>query len=180
MAIRPILQHPKDNQILRIKSADVTNFTEAKKIASDLIDTLNSSRIPGAGLSGAQIGVNLNIFVARKFFNENDNDSKYQDFIIINPKFKNKSQEKSKSLEACLSIEDVYGFVERHKKVGITYLDLTGKSQILRTGGFLSFVIQHEMDHLNGVLFIDKLIDNKTYTEKQIDSMFRHKEVRAD
>ena len=151
-----------------------------EKIAKDLVDTLNSSKIPGAGLSAPQIGINKRIFIARKFFNEDDNESKYFDYIIINPILKNKSQEKAKSLEACLSIDDVYGFVERHKKVGIVYTDIKGKKQVLKTGGFLSFVIQHEMDHLDVVLFIDKLIDNKTYTEKQIDAMYKRKEVKAE
>lgn len=172
MAIKPILQIEKDEKTLRKKCVDLTDFKEAEKIARDLIDTLNASKIPGAGLSAPQIGINKNIFVARKFYNEQDSNSKYIDFILVNPNLKNKSKEKVNSLEACLSIFDVYGFVERYKKIGVEYYNLDGKKQLLKTGGFFSNVLQHELDHLEGVLFVDKLINNKTYTEKQIDKMY--------
>ena len=180
MAILPIFQHPNKDDILRKKSVEAFDLKEAEKISKNLIDTLNNSKIPGAGLSAPQIGINKRIFIARKFFNEDENNSNYIDYIIINPILKNKSKEKTKSLEACLSIDDAYGFVERYKKVGIVYTNLDGKKQILKTGGFLSCVIQHELDHLNGILFIDKLIDNKIYTEKEIDAMYKKKEVKAE
>lgn len=179
MAVKPILQIEQNEKSLRTVCTNVTDFNEAKIIAKDLIDTLTASKIPGAGLSAPQIGILKNIFVARKFYNEQNSNSKYTDIVFINPKLKNFSKEKTKSLEACLSIFDVYGFVHRHKKIGVIYTDLNGKTQLLKTGGFLSCVIQHEMDHLNGVLFIDKLIDKKTYTEKQIDQMYK-KEVTAE
>lgn len=172
MATKRILQIESDEKILRQKCVNITNFSEAVKIAKDLVDTLNASKIPGAGLSAPQIGINKNIFVARKFYNEQDNNSKYIDFIVVNPNLKNKSKEKIESLEACLSIFDVYGFVQRYKKIGIEYFDLKGQKQLLKTGGFFSNVLQHEMDHLRGILFTDKLINNKAYTEKQIDTMY--------
>lgn len=172
MAIKSILQIETDEKTLRQKCTDVKDFNEAIKIAQDLLDTLNASKIPGAGLSAPQIGISKNMFIARKFYNEQDSNSKYIDFIVINPKIKNKSKELTDSLEACLSIFDIYGFVKRYKKIGIEYYDLHQKKQILKTGGYFSKVLQHEMDHLNGILFIDKLIENKKYTEKEIDNLY--------
>lgn len=168
MAVKPIIQYP--NKILRKVSKEVTDFKEAKSIAKDLSDTLKASKIPGVGLSAPQIGVNLRMFVVRKFV-ESAKGETFTEYTVINPKFVNSSAKKEKSLEACLSIADTFGYISRNKQVTIEYTDLHGKKQTLSGSRLLSYAIQHEIDHLDGVLFIDKTIDKKTYSEAEIDKI---------
>ncbi len=164
MSVKNIIQYP--NKVLLKKSKKIENLVEAKNIAKDLLDTLNASKIPGAGLAAPQIGISKNICVVRKFYNKD----KYKDIVLINPNILKTSKELVNSLEGCLSIEDTYGYVYRHKKIKIEYTNLQGIKKTLKAEGFLSRVIQHEMDHLEGILFIQKLIDGKTYTEKELEN----------
>lgn len=168
MAVKPIVQHP--SKYLRNVSKDVTDFKSALQLAKDLSDTLKSSKIPGVGLSAPQIGVNLRMFIVRKFI-ETPKGESFIEYTVINPKIINKSSKKDKSLEACLSIADTFGYVNRNRQVTIEYTDLQGNKKTLSGSKLLSYAIQHEIDHLDGVLFIDKTIDKKIYTEKQIDKL---------
>jgi peptide deformylase len=168
MSVKQIVQSP--NKILRNKSTKVTDFNEAAKIVQDLKDSLKASKIPGIGLSAPQIGVNKNIFIVRRYYIKNKKEE-YDEYTIINPKLVNTSRKKDKSLEACLSIKNTFGFVERYKQVTIKYQDLSKKWHEISGSKIFSHAIQHEMDHLEGVLFTDKLIDNKSYTEKEIDKI---------
>lgn len=165
MAVKPIVQHP--NKYLRKISTEVKDFKDANNLAKDLSDTLESSKIPGVGLSAPQIGVNLRMFVVRKFIETLKGES-FVEYTVINPKVVNKSSKKDRSLEACLSIGDTFGYVNRNRQITIEYTDLNGNKQTLSGSKLLSYAIQHEIDHLDGVLFIDKTVDKKTYTEKQI------------
>lgn len=161
-----ILQYP--NPLLRQKCTEVEDMNEARKIISKLITSLNKSEKDGIGLSAPQIGITKRIYIAKKIIYQGEKEE-HLDIAFINPTIIKGSKDKGESLEGCLSISDTYGYVIRHKKITVEYTDLSGNIKKLRTGGYLSYVIQHEQDHLDGVLFIDKLIDKKTYTEKQID-----------
>ena len=168
-----IIQHP--NKILRNNSVEIIDFTEAANISKRLQKALTKSSVPGAGISAPQIGINKRIFIARKFFITKDNKEEHRNIIFINPTLLYASKKMQKSLEGCLSIYNTYGHVMRHKSIKMGYYDVLGKPRTLKAGGFFSTVIQHEIDHLNGVLFIDKLVDNKTYTESEVDAMFSEK-----
>ena len=108
----------------------------------------------GAGLAAPQVGKNIRVFVVNSEHNES--------IILINPKITKKSWAKEKDDEGCLSVinkkgELVYAPVLRHKKINCNYLDEKGVSRKIKVDKFLARVIQHENDHLDGVLFIDYL-----------------------
>lgn len=169
MAIKKIVQHP--NKKLRLKAEEVKDFGGVKSLVKDLEDTLENSVVPGAGLAAPQIGVSQKVFLAKDYYTGKDGKEKSTTHLFINPVIIKYSKKRGKSLEGCLSIADTYGFVERSKQIKILYYNEKGEKIIKGVGGFFAYVIQHEIDHLNGVLFIDKLVNNKQYTEKEIDKL---------
>ncbi|NCT55222.1 peptide deformylase [bacterium] len=156
------------NKILRQKCEEVEYNTETRKVIKELEKSLKMSKKEGIGLSAPQIGIAKRVYIARKIMLEGDQE-RYKNIVFVNPKIIKKSKNKTRSLEGCLSIEDTYGYVERAKSIKVVYTDSNGVTKTLSTGGYLSLVIQHEQDHLDGILFIDKLIKNKKYTEEEID-----------
>lgn len=100
----------------------------------------------GVGLAANQVGINLSIFIARP---------KNKFYVFINPIIE-ASGEPILVEEGCLSLPGKWGYLKRHPEIKITYQDLQGKKRILKTKGLLAQIIQHEVDHLNGGLFIDK------------------------
>lgn len=166
MSYTKIIQYP--NEKLRRISSPINKTDDYKTIVSKLRKSLYMSKKEGIGLSAPQIGINKRIFIAKRVILEGKKE-KFVDVIFINPEIVNKSSNKINSLEGCLSIENVYGYVQRAKSLKLKYLDEDFKPRLLNTGGYLSLVIQHEQDHLDGILFIDKLVDKKSYTEKEID-----------
>ena len=179
MAIKNIIQHP--NNILITKSKDITDLSETRNIVKDLIDTLSNSRVPGAGIAAPQIGINKRIFIVRRFYKK-EKIEKFEDIICINPKIKYLSKEKVQSLEGCLSIKNTFAFVSRNKRVKLEYYDIKGNKKIIKAGANLASIIQHEYDHLEGILFIQKAIGNKTYSEKEIEEIAKNtnQELRID
>ncbi|MEA2112418.1 MAG: peptide deformylase [Patescibacteria group bacterium] len=125
---------------------------EIKGIISEMKDVLKNTD-DAIALAGPQIGKSLRIFiVSNRFFEKNNK----KDLIFINPKIVKLSKEKQWMEEGCLSVRDVYGEVERSKKTLISALDEHGKKFTFGSSGLLSQVFQHEVDHLNGVLFTTK------------------------
>lgn len=173
MAVTPIKTIP--DPILRKKSTKVTEINdEIKKVIKNLKDTVVEERDPeGAGLAAPQIGVSKQICVVRKFeFDpENPEEEKVTDHILINPKIIKASKEKEIGIEGCLSVPDIYGHVERPKKIKMTALDEAGEEIQINASGFFARAIQHEIDHLNGILFIDKVI-GETVKGEQLDSFY--------
>lgn len=92
------------------------------------------------------------------------------DIILINPKITQKSSETELDWEGCLSVPDRYGLVERYKKIKITAKDLNGNKLKIKAEGFFARTIQHETDHLDGVLFTSKVV-GKTLTQKEFDKI---------
>lgn len=112
----------------------------------------------GIGLSANQIGLNICMSVVDIRLSVPEKDrGKFKPLILINPKIVKKSQKKEKMEEGCLSVPNLYGQVERSEKIKIEYQNQFGKKNTLKAEELLSRVIQHEIDHLNGVLFIDKV-----------------------
>jgi len=155
------------NPILRKKSKPIAKFDKkTTRLAEELKKAIiESYDPPGVGLSAVQIGKPLRIFVTRKNIQSKPK-------VLINPEIIWQSKEltdgvpgKKNRLEGCLSVPNYYGLVHRAKKIKLRWQDEKEQWQIRKFSGFLATVIQHEIDHLNGVLFIDRVLEqgNKLY-----------------
>jgi len=136
--------------LLRQASKPVEQIdTEIQRLADDMLETMYDA--PGIGLAAIQIGVPrrmLVIDVARE-------GEEKKPLVFINPEIVASSDERSVYEEGCLSIPDYYAEVERPARVTVKHLDRDGKEQLTEADGLLATCVQHEIDHLNGVLFID-------------------------
>ncbi len=147
MAILNIFKFP--NPILKKKSKAVNVVTEEeRRIIDDMIQTMRASQ--GVGLAAPQVGILKRIIVieAMEEFN--------QPIDLINPKI-TKRKGRSVFCEGCLSIPEVEGDVLRSKKVKIEALDKNGENLTIESAGLFARVVQHEIDHLDGILFIDRI-----------------------
>jgi peptide deformylase len=152
MSILKIRLYP--DPVLRTISKPVTDFTpELSALAADMAETMLSA--PGAGLAAPQVGhpIRLIVIDARES-REEEYGSKIQ--VLVNPEIVAASGSQEDT-EGCLSVEDLSAVVERAEKVEVAYQDLEGASRSMEASGRLAVVLQHETDHLNGVLFIDYL-----------------------
>jgi peptide deformylase len=150
MTVKKILIEP--NKLLRQISKSVDKVgDEERTLMGDMLDTMYSA--PGIGLAAIQIGVPKRIIVMDISRDEDKKEPRY----FVNPVIKNKNNEKAKYEEGCLSVPDQFAEIERPNACEIEYLDYDGKKQFLKADGLLATCIQHEMDHLEGILFIDYL-----------------------
>ena len=150
MTVKTILTEP--NQILRQISKPVEKVgKEEQKLMNDMLDTMYSAN--GIGLAAIQIGVPKRIIVMDLSKDENKKEPRY----FVNPVIKDKDISKSTYEEGCLSVPNQFAEIDRPKKCVVEYLDYYGKKKILKAEGLLATCIQHEMDHLEGILFIDYL-----------------------
>jgi len=175
VAIKPIIQVP--NPLLTTPCAKAGKVDDkTRQIVKDLLDTLLAAKNPeGAGLAAPQIGILKRVCIVREFFpdpaNLNPNNSLSREHVLINPKIITASNTTETHWEGCLSIPDTYGRVERAAKIKIMAQNDAGERITLRAGGFFAAIIQHEIDHLDGVLFTSKTI-GKTMTERELDEVF--------
>lgn len=159
--MKPIITTPND-VLMTPAQAVVKIDHKVKKIISEMRETLSKADNPkGVGLAAPQIGVSLRIFLINP--QENDPISVY-----INPTFTWKSDTlvkgipgKTGKLEGCLSIPKVWGVATRHRSVTLSYLDEAGTTRQQKFTGFPAIIIQHEMDHLDGILFPKRVIEQK-------------------
>ncbi len=150
MTIKTILTEP--NQILRQISKPVEKVgKEEQQLMNDMLDTMYSAN--GIGLAAIQIGVPKRIIVMDLSKDKNKKEPRY----FVNPVIKDKDILKSTYEEGCLSVPNQFAEIDRPKKCVVEYLDYFGKKKILKAEGLLATCIQHEMDHLEGILFIDYL-----------------------
>jgi peptide deformylase len=148
------------NPILRKKSQKIEIFNkEIKKLGQKMKNFLKQDNL-GVGLASPQIGQNLQIIVAK--LKEN------QIKIILNPKITNLSSEKTIEEEGCLSLPGVWGDVERFKKIKLDFQNLNGEKESLILEDFPARIIQHEYDHLQGILFLDKIKGKYRLSEKTV------------
>lgn len=172
MSVKKIITVP--NPILNKKTQKIGEITdEIKNIAQDLIDTVKVAEDPeGAGLAATQIGISKRMCVVRNFFEDplNPNEIKSNDIVLINPKITNYSDEKDLDWEGCLSVPDKYGKVERASKIKVTAKDVDGNIIKIKAEGFFARTVQHEVDHLDGILFTDK-IEGETLSQEEFDKM---------
>ena len=150
MSVKTILTEP--NKLLRQVSEPVKKVgDEERKLMDDMLDTMYAA--PGIGLAAIQIGVPKRIIVMDISRNENKKEPMY----FVNPVIKKKNIEKATYEEGCLSVPDQFAEIDRPKACEVEYLDYEGQKQLLKADGLLATCIQHEMDHLEGILFIDYL-----------------------
>ena len=160
----------------KCKTVKVLN-EEVKDIIDDMKTTLEFSG--GFGIAAPQIGIDKRIVL----INVDPNKCNYQDveeiknLILINPIWKNLSEEKYSEYEGCLSVPEIRGKVERFYKIELEYLDEKFNKQKRILSGFSARVVQHECDHLNGIVFLNKVPKNGFATRKTID-MFNLKEIQ--
>ena len=149
MAIRKIITEP--NKLLREISLPVENVgKKEQQLMDDMLDTMYAAN--GIGLAAIQIGVPKNVVVI-----DLNKDNKKIPMFFVNPKITRKSKSLTKYEEGCLSIPNLFAEIERPSECEIQYLDYFGKEKTLTANGLLATCIQHEVDHLKGILFIDYL-----------------------
>ena len=149
MAIRKIITEP--NKLLREISLPVENVgKKEQQLMDDMLDTMYAAN--GIGLAAIQIGVPKNVVVI-----DLNKDNKKLPMFFVNPKITSKSKSLKKYEEGCLSIPNLFAEIERPSECEIQYLDYFGKEKTLTANGLLATCIQHEVDHLKGILFIDYL-----------------------
>ena len=150
MTIRKILTEP--DPFLRQKSIRVEEVnSEIRSLMNDMLETMYDA--PGIGLAAIQIGVPKRVIV----MDISRNDEKKNPLYFINPEIINNSDNNAAYEEGCLSVPGQFAEINRPDKCKIKYLDYNGEEKILEASGLLATCIQHEMDHLEGILFIDYL-----------------------
>jgi len=150
MALRDILILP-DKRLRSVSKPVVEISDEIRTLVADMFETMYEA--PGIGLAAIQVGVPSRVVV----MDLSKREAEAEPRAFINPEITWSSEEKSLYEEGCLSIPDVHEDVERPTRVKIRYLDLDGKLQEADAEGLFATCIQHEVDHLNGVLFIDHI-----------------------
>ena len=150
MTIRPILTEP--NKLLRQISKPVDKVgDEERKLMDDMLETMYSAN--GIGLAAIQIGVPKRIIVMDISKDENKKEPQF----FVNPVIKNKDLIKSTYEEGCLSVPNQFAEIDRPSKCEVEYLNYKGQKKLLKAEGLLATCIKQEMDHLEGILFIDYL-----------------------
>ena len=159
----------KENKILRRTAEIVTDITSAD--TKTLIERMAEAMFAepdGVGIAAPQIGASCQIFLVAKdlsFLNSETKKARKKEYsIFINPVIKNLSRKKAKDVEGCLSVRGIYGEVIRPEKLTVEYYDEQERKHIRGASGLLARIIQHEVDHLKGALFIDKAKNVKRIT----------------
>jgi peptide deformylase len=150
MAVRKILILP-DKRLRKVSEPVKKIDAGIRKLVDDMLETMYDA--PGIGLAAIQIGTSKRVVtmdLAKK-------DEPKNPQVFINPEIVWSSDEKAVYEEGCLSIPEIYSDVERPAQVKVKYLDLEGELHEIEANGLLSTCLQHEVDHLNGILFIDHL-----------------------
>ena len=149
MAVKTIITEP--NKLLRQISKPVESVgKEERQLMNDMLDTMYDAN--GIGLAAIQIGIPERIIVM-----DIAKDKKKEPRYFVNPVIFNKDPIKNTHEEVCLSLPEQFAEIDRPSRFDVEYLDFNGKKQLLKADGLLATCIQHEMDHLEGILFIDYL-----------------------
>lgn len=155
MAIRDIITVP--NEVLRRKSHKVTAFDkEMQKLVDDMVQTLREA--PGVGLAAPQIAVPLRLIVVEYEEDDEKEDSPKRLYVVANPEITDVSEETELGIEGCLSIPGLVGEVERSLEIVVRGQNRHGKPVKIKARGWLARIFQHEIDHLDGVLYTDRAV----------------------
>jgi len=155
MAVRQIVYIP--DPVLRRKAHKITTFdADLKKLIDDMVETLRDA--PGVGLAAPQIGLSERLVVV-EYGKEDENGDEVGPkklYAVINPEIIEASQETEMGIEGCLSVPDLVGEVERAVKIVVKAQNKQGKPIKIKAEGWLARIFQHEIDHLEGVIFTDR------------------------
>lgn len=152
MAIREIVTLP--DPVLRRKTHKVSNFDKSfTNLVNDMIDTLREAT--GVGLAAPQVGV-LSRLIVVEFGDEEDEEAPKKIYVLANPEIVEASTEMENGIEACLSIPGLVGEVERHTSIVVKGIGRMGKPTRIKAEGWLARIFQHEIDHLDGILYPDR------------------------
>ncbi len=150
MTVKTIITEP--NKLLREISKPVESVgKEEQQLMDDMLETMYAAN--GIGLAAIQIGVPKRIIV----MDISKDSEKKEPRFFVNPVIKNRDKDKNTYEEGCLSVPNQFAEIDRPKKCEVEFLDYNGTEQLLKAEGLLATCIQHEMDHLEGILFIDYL-----------------------
>ena len=150
MTVRPILTAP-DPRLKAVATEIAKVDGEIRRLIDDMLETMYEA--DGIGLAAVQIGVAKRVIV----MDIDQKDGKKNPRVFVNPKILWASEELATFEEGCLSVPDIWEEVERPARIRAEYQDRDGKKQTLEADGLLADCLQHEIDHLDGVLFIDRL-----------------------
>ncbi len=152
MAILDITTVP--DPILRKKAHKVTDFgKEFQELVKNMIDTMREA--PGVGLAAPQVSVPMRLIVV-EFGDEENEETPPKLYVLVNPEIVSASEEKVIGIEGCLSVPDLVGEVERHVRISVKGLNRHGKPVRINAEGWLARIFQHEIDHLDGVVYTDR------------------------
>lgn len=162
--------------ILRQKAAPVTRFDdELQELIDSMIDTMRAAN--GVGLAGPQVGELLRLTVIEPPPREDEEEGEIENsrelFVVINPKIIWRSPKMVDGIEGCLSIPGYLGEVNRHESIRVEAQDRHGKRMRIRLKDWTARIFQHEIDHLDGILYIDKLTEPENlWTEEEFHNQF--------
>ncbi len=156
MAIREVRKD--GDEILSKKCREVEKIDDKiKELGQDMLDTMYKN--DGIGLAASQVGILKRIIVYDVSYIQED--AKKEGHILINPKITSRSKTMIEVEEGCLSFPDIYENVLRHEKVTVEYTDLDGKKKKISAKDIEAVVLQHEIDHLDGIVFLDRVKEQK-------------------
>lgn len=168
MAIREIVLTP--DPVLRRKARKVTAFDkDFQTLVDDMIETLREA--PGVGLAAPQVGISERLIVI-EYGDDEDESAPKKLYVVANPEIVQPSEEKVEGVEACLSIPRLMGEVDRHEQIVVKGLNRQGKPIKIKAQGWLARIFQHEIDHLEGILYTDRASrvwrpqENETVTDE--------------
>ena len=153
MTIRPIVTLPEP--VLRKKAHKITVFDkELQTLIDDMIETMREA--PGVGLAAPQVGVSERLVVVEYAVDDEVEDSPSKLYVIVNPEIVEPSEEMTTGMEGCLSIPGLVGEVERHESLTVKGLNRRGKPIKVKASGWLARIFQHEIDHVEGIVYTDR------------------------
>jgi peptide deformylase len=157
--------------ILKQRTQPITTITdEIRQLVKDMFETLQAEN--GVGLAANQVGSSWRLFVAEVPVGESELT---QRVVVVNPKFVQLSRETENVEEGCLSFPGIFGSVERAREVELQGLDLKGQPVTLKASGLLARAFQHELDHLDGVVFIERMkMVQRLLLNRQLNDLAKH------
>ncbi|MDY0399044.1 peptide deformylase [Desulfuromonas thiophila] len=159
MAVREVLVYPDERLKQRCHVADPASAT-TRALVTDLLDTMYAAG-HSVGIAAPQIGADLRVAVVDVSHSKLGQKHNHGQLVLINPEILERSGSKTMR-EGCMSVPDYTGNVERAKEIVVQFLDGEGRDQVIRCKGFEAVAIQHELDHLDGLLFLDRVSNPRT------------------
>lgn len=153
MALREVVAVPQP--VLRRKARPVNKFDETlQTLIDDMVETMRAA--PGVGLAAPQVDASQQVIVVEYPLDEDDEEAKPKLFVMVNPQIVKASEETVNGIEGCLSVPELVGEVERAVEITVKGQNRRGQPMRVKAKGWLARIFQHEIDHLDGILFTDR------------------------